>query len=138
MICRERPERGGLGQGDFERAELAGGFRRSRECLGWAGLQGKVQPRAGSVGLGNGEGGSGKSQRKHKGRKNIPRELPTRSERIVKRKMGKRFGEKKVVLPSKGSSSLGAPGKGREKQPGAFGLMPSSCSAARPGDEFSG
>lgn len=95
MICRERPERGGLGQGDFERAELAGGFRRSRECLGWAGLQGKVQPRAGSVGLGNGEGGSGKSQRKHKGRKNIPGELPTRSERIVKRKMGKRFGGKK-------------------------------------------
>lgn len=95
MICRERPERGGLGQGDFERAELAGGFRRSRECLGWAGLQGKVQPRAGSVGLGNGEGGSGKSQRKHKGRKNTPGELPTRSERIVKRKMGKRFGEKK-------------------------------------------
>lgn len=45
MICRERPERGGLGQGDFERAELAGFFRRSRECLGWAGLQGKVQPR---------------------------------------------------------------------------------------------
>lgn len=95
MICRERPERGGLGQGDFERAELAGGFRRSRECLGWAGLQGKVQPRAGSVGLGNGEGGSGKSQRKHKGRKNTPGELPTRSERIVKRKMGKRFGGKK-------------------------------------------
>lgn len=108
MICRERPERGGLGQGDFERAELAGMFGMGR-APGKGAAQGRL------VGLGTRE------KEERKGRKNIPRELLLLRGALKRVTQHKKKGEKnKVVLPSKGSSSLGAPGKGREQQPGAL------------------
>lgn len=122
MICRERPERGGLGQGDFERAELAGMFGMGR-------APGKGAAQARLLGPGNRE------KEERKGRKNIPRELLLLRGALKRVTQQKKKGEKiKLFCPAKAPHPSVLPEKGGSSSREPFGLVPSSCS----GDEFSG
>lgn len=125
--CRASPERGaeGLGQGDFERAKLAEGFRTSFACLGWAGLQGKGaaqswQHRAGFISLVNRE-----AQRKAKGSTKGGKVSPPSNPLALPpcffcylNGITQRKGKIRVFLSGKGLSSLGAgTGKGGRSSP---------------------
>lgn len=78
--------------------------------MGWAPGKGAAQ--------GNRERGSGKSTKAGKISPGSCFSFCGALKRVTQRKRGAK--KKKVVLPSKVSSSLGAPGKGREQQPGAL------------------
>lgn len=131
MICRER----GRSAAGWDKVTLSG--QSWQDSSGgaanvWDGLGSRERCSPGKPRERLGE--------EHKGRKNIPGELLLLLWCFKKGHATKKGGEekKKLFCPAKCPHPSELPEKGGSSSPEPFGLMPSSCSAARPGDEFSG